>query len=94
MFGLTTTRHLRAVEAELHRALTEAYTAKELERRRCERAMSRDRIRFRGRLDRALRAVAATRRALAISDGALRIVTERLVDQQHSTTGTTIGSSR
>lgn len=87
MLGLTTTRHLRTVEADLTARLTTAYTSAELDRRRTERAAARERHNLRGRLDRALRTIATNRRDLATSDGALRLVSECLVDQ-HATTGT------
>ncbi|WP_019060032.1 hypothetical protein [Streptomyces prunicolor] len=84
MLGLTTTRHLRTVEARLTDQLTQACTSAELERRRLERAHTRERTNLRGRLDRALHALAATRHELASTNGALRIVSEALIDQRHS----------
>lgn len=94
MLGLTTTRHLRAVEAQLTARLNEAYTSAELERRRLERARANAQKNLRGRLDRVLRALAATRHELATSDGALHIVSEALVDRRHHTAATTARSSR
>ncbi|MFC8676755.1 hypothetical protein ACFUEN_29220 [Streptomyces griseorubiginosus] len=77
MLGLTTTRRLRAVEKQLARA----YLSAELERCRLERARARERKNLRGRLDRVLRALAAERRRHATSDGALLLVSHRLIDQ-------------
>ncbi|MFI5880892.1 hypothetical protein [Streptomyces sp. NPDC051554] len=82
MLGLTTTRRLHTVQAQLTAQLTQAYVSAELDRRRLERARSRERKNFRGRLDRALYALAAVRKELATSDGALRIVSECLVDSR------------
>lgn len=86
MLGLTTTRHLRTVEARLTAQLTLAYTSAELERRRLERARAKDQKHFRGRLDRVLRALAETRHELATSDGALHIVSDALVGRRHHAT--------
>ncbi|MFJ8006157.1 hypothetical protein [Streptomyces fagopyri] len=92
MLGLTTTRRLRAVEADYTAQLNQAWTSAELERRRADRTIAAQKRVFRRRLDRALKAVAATRKDAARAQGALRRVTERLVDMQKA--NRTVGGSR
>jgi len=84
MLGLTTTRHLRAVQAGLEQQLTQACLSAELERCRADRARARERKNLRGRLDRALTALAATRGELTTTRGALRRVSEQLLDQRQA----------
>ncbi|MGW0800327.1 hypothetical protein [Streptomyces sp. NPDC002692] len=92
MLGLTTTRHLRAVEADYTARLNQAWTSAELERRRADRTIAAQKLAYRRRLDRALKAVKATRQELSNTAGALRRVTERLVDMQKA--NRTVGGSR
>ncbi|MCI3277573.1 hypothetical protein [Streptomyces cylindrosporus] len=82
MLGLTTTRRLRAVQAGLQEQLTQTCTAAELEQRRLGTALEQQRQNLRGRLDRALSALAATRRDLSTANGALQLVAEQLLDQR------------
>ncbi|MGW2501875.1 hypothetical protein ACWCXL_12285 [Streptomyces sp. NPDC001588] len=81
MLGLTTTRHLRAVTAGLEARLTTAYLSAELDRRRLERARARERANLRHRLERVVKAHATARKEQARSAGALRVVSELVVDQ-------------
>ncbi|MFJ4787634.1 hypothetical protein [Streptomyces sp. NPDC088794] len=80
MLGLTTTRHMRQVTAELHAQLTAACAIAEREQRRLGNAKARETAALRRRLDRALTALATTRRDLTTANGALRRVTENLLD--------------
>ncbi|WP_329141035.1 hypothetical protein [Streptomyces sp. NBC_00670] len=82
MFGLTTTRHLRAVEARWQQRYNDACTTAELDRRRLERAAARTTDNLRHRLTRVITALATARRDLASSDGALRRLAEQLVDER------------
>lgn len=82
MLGLTTTRHLNAVRTSLEQQLTRACLAAELDRARTDRARARERTNLRRRLDRAVAALAATRRELSTTQGALHRVSEKLLDQR------------
>jgi hypothetical protein len=82
MLGLTTTRHLRAVEARWQQRFNDSCTAAELDRRRLERAATRTTSNLRRRLTRAVTALATARHDLATSDGALRRLAEQLVDER------------
>ncbi|MFI1535495.1 hypothetical protein [Streptomyces anandii] len=83
MLGLTTTRHLNAVRADLEAQLTAACLSAELERRRSERAWSRERTNLHGRLERAVRALSATRHDLATVSGSLRLISAQLLERSH-----------
>ncbi|MFJ6085090.1 hypothetical protein ACIQI8_27150 [Streptomyces sp. NPDC092369] len=82
MLGLTTTRHLRQVTADLHAQLTDACATAETEQRRLSDAKARETAALRRRLHRALTALATTRRDLTTANGALRRVTENLLDRR------------
>ncbi|MEW2164355.1 hypothetical protein AB0912_15385 [Streptomyces sp. NPDC007084] len=81
MFGLTTTRHHRAVTTELRAQLAQAYLSAELDRRRFERSRAIERKNYRDRLDRMIKAVAHTRRDLTGANGTIGRLAKQIVDQ-------------
>ncbi|MET7944412.1 hypothetical protein [Streptomyces sp. NPDC005302] len=81
MLGLITTRHHRAVVADLEERLTKAYTSAELDRRRHDRQRNKDRKHYRGRLDSLIKGVVRTRKELAAANGTVRRLAEQLVDE-------------
>ncbi|WP_369043430.1 hypothetical protein [Streptomyces sp. Midd1] len=81
VLGLTTTRHHRAVVASLEAQLEQAFVSAELNRRRHDRQLNKERKNYRGRLDHLIKGVVRTRKELAAANGTVRRLAEQLVDE-------------
>ncbi|MCX5601577.1 hypothetical protein OOK29_25845 [Streptomyces phaeochromogenes] len=82
ILGLTTTKRLRAVQAGLEARLDDAFLSSELQRRRTERKAARDQATLQDSLQFALLLAVAAGRQLSTTEGALRLVSEKLLDER------------